>query len=179
MIEDETVTGSESEVQRESGKASPGSIVKKVWIKASPETVFSALTESRQLIHWFCDKASCDPREGGELTAYWKSGKEGRQGRALITRIVPGRVLELLWIDEGRGQQENGPRHTLSYEIRSKSGMTELVMHDRDDACLGPEANDFFTEGWNAVLLELKDYCERKERSARPRQRDRASAKRE
>ncbi|NLT65969.1 MAG: hypothetical protein GXX84_05140 [Acidobacteria bacterium] len=57
--------------------------------------------------------------------------------------------------------------------------MTELVMHDRDDACLDQESNDFFTEGWNAVLLELKDYCERKERSTRPRQRDRASAKRE
>jgi fructose-bisphosphate aldolase class 1 len=31
------------------------------------------------------------------------------------------------------------------------------------------EALDFLTQGWNSVLMELKDYCEFKERAAKKR----------
>jgi len=143
-------------------------ISKKVWIKASADTVFSALTEPKELVRWFCDRASCAPREGSELVASWKTGKASRQGRAVFTRVVPPSFLELLWIDEGEGEHPEGAGHSLSYEIRTKSGMTELVMMDQDDS-LSDEEMQFFDKGWNSVLLELKDHCERKERSAKIR----------
>lgn len=152
------------------GGAPGNKIVKKVWIKASTQVVYRALTESRDLIHWFCDRASCDPRTGGELVACWRSGKSVQKGRAVITRIEPECALELLWIDEGKeGQQDGDPRHTLGYEIRSKSGMTELVMTDKDQSASDEDAYTILDQGWNTVLLELKDYCERKERSAKAR----------
>jgi uncharacterized protein YndB with AHSA1/START domain len=148
-------------------EGAPGNgIAKKVWIQASAETVYRALTEPGLLAHWFCDKASCDPREGGELLAEWHHGKDRRRGRAVITRLQPGRAMDLAWIDDGQGADPPS-RHTLSYEIRSKSGMTELVMTDRDDAPTDEETLEFLTDGWNSVLLELKDFCENRERTAK------------
>ena len=149
----------------------PGSkITKKVWIKASAETVYRALTDAKELTHWFCDRATCEPVEGQELVAHWKTGKSIQKGRAVFTRVVHGAALDLLWIDDGGGEQEKDSRHTLSYEIRSKSGMTELIMIDKDDAAPDEETGEFLDRGWNSVLLELKDYCERTERLAKPRQ---------
>lgn len=142
-------------------------ISKRVWIKASANTVYKALTEARELIRWFCDQASCDAREGGELTARWRAGKVTQKGRARFTRLSPGTSLELLWIDDGSGSQEENSHHTLSYEIRSKAGMTELAMIDKDDADSDEETYAILDQGWNSVLLELKDYCERKERAVK------------
>ncbi len=162
------MTGSQIEIRKRSG--TPGSkISKKVWIKASAETVYRALTDSRELGQWFCDRASCDPNQGKELIAYWKTGKSVQKGRALFTRVVPQCALDLIWIDDGAGEQEQKPSHTLSYEIRSKSGMTELIMTDIDDSAPDEETGDILDQGWNSVLLELKDHCERKERLAKPK----------
>jgi uncharacterized protein YndB with AHSA1/START domain len=163
------VTSSQFEVRKPSGKHPCSKIQKKVWIKASAEVVFSALTNSKELVRWFCDRASCDPREGGELTAHWRTRKSSQKGRAVFTRISPGTGLELLWIDDGNGAQVNESKHTLSYEIRSKSGLTEVVMLDIDDSASDEETYAFFDQGWNTVLMELKDYCERRERSLKLR----------
>jgi len=165
------VKNSQSEVRKRAGSFSSGRIVKKVWIKASTTVVYSALTESGELMHWFCDRASINPIEGGEFTASWKAGRAGQKGRAVVTRIVPGSALDLLWVDDGKGVQEKTSTHTLGYEIRSKSGMTELVMTDKDESASDDEELAAFDQGWNSVLLELKDYCERRERSSKLRQR--------
>jgi uncharacterized protein YndB with AHSA1/START domain len=142
-------------------------ILKKVWIQASTDVIYQALTDSKDLEHWFCDKASCDPREGGELIARWNSGKSRQKGHALFTRLIPGRMLELLWVDDGSGVRQESPKHTLKYEMSFKSGMTELVMTDKDDAASDEETNAFLDQGWNSVLIELKDFCENKERNIR------------
>jgi uncharacterized protein YndB with AHSA1/START domain len=163
------VTGTKTEIPKKQAAVRGGKISKKVWIKASPETVYKALTESKELVRWFCDRASCDPREGKEFVACWRSGKSSQQGRALFKRVVPESFLELLWIDDGNGERQEGTEHLLSYEIRSKSGMTELVMLDKDDSQSDEEACQVLDQGWNSVLMELKDYCERKDRSAKVR----------
>jgi uncharacterized protein YndB with AHSA1/START domain len=152
-----------------SGGSPRNRIKKRVWIKASTEVVYRALTESKELARWFCDRAFCDAREGGEFSAHWKTGESGQKGRAVFTHLVPGKSMELLWIDDGRGTDTKNSTHTLSYEIRSKSGMTELVMIDTGDSPSDEETLEFLDQGWNSVLLELKDYCERRERSAKVR----------
>ncbi len=162
------MTSGQLEVRKRTQESPSGKIVKKVWIKASAEVVYKALTESRELMRWFCDRASCDPREGGELVAYWKTGKTSQKGCARFMRLVPCTVIELLWIDDGDGPAKDS-KHTLSYEIRSKSGMTELVMVDKDDSAPDEETYAFLDQGWNSTLLELKDYCERRERSVKLR----------
>jgi len=146
-----------------------GQIQKKVLIQAPPDVVFSALTDARDLIRWFCDRASSDAREGGELTAFWKSGKTGIGGRARYIRIQPGETVELLWIDDGKGVLPEPATHTLSYSIRSKRCTCEVIMSDRDESSLDEETLALLDSGWNSVLLELKDYCERKARAGKPR----------
>jgi len=165
------VTSTQHEVRNQPGDRQHGKIQKKVWIKASADVVFKALTNAKDLVRWFCDRASCNAREGGEFIAHWRTRKSSQKGSAVFTRIVPGKELELRWIDEGRGTQPEHSGHTLSYEIRRKSGMTEVVMLDTDDSVPDEETYSFLDQGWNSVLLELKDYCERKERSLRLRSR--------
>jgi uncharacterized protein YndB with AHSA1/START domain len=172
------VTGRQSDALKLTNSSAKNIIQKKVWIRASSEVVFGALTDSKELVRWFCDRAASTPREGGELVAFWSAGKSGRKGRAVFTRIVPNSALELLWIDDGEGADSRSSKHTLSYSIRSKAGMTEVVMVDKDESASDGEAYDFLDQGWNTVLLELKDHCERRERSdkirsgSKPRSRD-------
>ncbi len=144
-------------------------IEKRVWIRATAEVVFRALTDSKELARWFCDRATSDPREGGELVAYWSSGKSGLKGRALFTNVTKPSVLELLWIDDGKGEQSATPKHTLRYEIRNKSEMTEVFMRDEDENPSDEEAFNTLDQGWNTVLLELKDFCERRQRAIKLR----------
>ncbi|HSW39619.1 MAG TPA: SRPBCC domain-containing protein [Acidobacteriota bacterium] len=152
------------------GRNNPdGRIRKKVWIKASADVVYRALTESKELERWFCDQASCTPREGGELIACWRNGKLRRKGRAVFTRLVPESEMELLWVDDGGDHPEQDLRHTLKYEIRSSSEMTELIVTDAVNLPTDEETYSFLDQGWNSVLLELKDHCEQKERASHAR----------
>jgi uncharacterized protein YndB with AHSA1/START domain len=143
-------------------------IEKRVWIQASVDIVFQALTKARSLEQWFCDKASSNPCAEGELFAQWNEGKTRRKGRAIFTRFEPPGGLTLRWVDDGHGE-DVAAAHTLSYEIHPRSGMTELVMADNDELETDEETLDFLAQGWNAVLLELKDYCEHRERAAKKR----------
>jgi uncharacterized protein YndB with AHSA1/START domain len=153
----------------DSSMVSKSRIEKKVLIQASPCVVFKALTEAKDLVHWFCDRATSDPCEGGELVAFWKTGRTSQKGRAVITRFEPESHLEMLWVDEGEESNSTDARHVLSYGIIAKKGSTEVVMCDTDDLPQTPEAIAILDHGWNDVLMELKEYCERKERSGKPR----------
>ena len=145
---------------------SKNKIEKRVWIQASAEIVFQALTKAGALEQWFCDKALSNPRAEGELIAQWNDGKTRRKGKAVYVRFEPPGGLTLRWVDDGSGG-DAAATHTLSYEIYSRSGMTELFMTDYDEVEMDEDALDFMAQGWNAVLLELKDYCEHKERAAK------------
>ena len=159
-----------SDMHRQSG----GKIVKKVWINASTKVIYGALTDPRELVHWFCDRASCDPREGGEFTAYWRTDK--LKGRGAFVRVLPGSTLELLWTDDGKGVRNQNSPHTLSYEIRSKSGMCEVVMTDQEIPAPEEETVSLRDQAWTSVLQELKDHCERRERAEKIRPRSRTAA---
>jgi len=128
-------------------------------------------------VQWFCDRATCEPVEGKHLTAHWKIGKSEQKGRAVFKRVIPGSFLELMWIYNDSGGSEHGAGHTLSYEIRSKSDMIELVMIDMDDGATDEETGEILDRGWNSVLMELKDFCERKERLSKPRRTPQVSSR--
>ncbi len=145
-----------------------GQIEKRVLIQASPAIVYKALTDAHDLVRWFCDRATSDPREGGELTAFWKSGKTGIKGRAVFSRLVQASFVELTWLDEGDGPVEEAC-HVFRYSIRHRRGTTEVALRDENGAPMEDESLAFLSEGWNYVLQGLKDHCERKERAGKPR----------
>jgi len=144
-------------------------IEKRVLIQAPPAPVFRALTEAKDLARWFCDRAASDPRAGGELTVCWKTRENSRKGRALITRFEKDALLEMLWLEEGDDRPGGNTRHILSYKITARKDSTEVLMIDEDDLPQNEEDIDVLNQGWNNVLMELKDYCERTERGARSR----------
>ncbi|MFH1574225.1 MAG: SRPBCC domain-containing protein, partial [Acidobacteriota bacterium] len=74
----------------EQGISQAGVIEKKVLIRASPETVFCALTSAEALEDWFCDQAASEAREGGQLQAQWRHGKHAQRGRAVYRRLETG-----------------------------------------------------------------------------------------
>jgi uncharacterized protein YndB with AHSA1/START domain len=143
-------------------------ITKRVLIQASPDIVYKALTDEHDLTRWFCDRATSDPREGGELSAFWRSGKTGIKGLARFTRLIPARCVELIWVDEGGGPVEN-VHHVFRYSIQHRHGTTEVALCDENGAPLDEESLTGLSEGWNYVLQDLKDFCERRERAEKSR----------
>jgi uncharacterized protein YndB with AHSA1/START domain len=146
-----------------------GRIEKHVLIKAAPAIIFNALTDARDLVRWFCDRATSDPRIGGELTAFWRDHKSGQRGRAVFTHLEPNAFVGLRWLEEGEGPGRADYTHTLFYTIRARRRDTEVVMQDQDTPYQESDFLAILDEGWNTVLLALKEFCERKERSGKNR----------
>ena len=95
--------------------------------------------------------------------------KPVKKGRSIITRFEKDALLEMLWLDEGNNSTGDNARHVLSYAIMAGRDSTEVLMSDEDDLPQNEEDIDVLSQGWNDVLMELKDYCERTERLARSR----------
>jgi uncharacterized protein YndB with AHSA1/START domain len=134
-------------------------IEKRVFIQAPPEIVFRALTDAKELSQWFCDRAVSDPRSGGELTVQWKGIRgKGQQGRAVFSTVEPPTLVRLEW-------QEDGSAHSLTYRIRATRTSTEVSMVDEGEMFADGETHAFVNDGWNSVLLELKDHCEQRHRA--------------
>ena len=144
-----------------------GNIHKRVFIQASAATIYRALTDAKALSFWFCDKATSDPRVDGELTAHWRTGKAGMKGRAVYRQLIPDLLVELLWVDEGTGADPAAASHRLIYTINQRKNSCEVIVDDQDSNIPDDETYAILDKGWNAVLNELKDYCESAERSLR------------
>ena len=149
--------------------SSRGSIEKKVLIQASPGVIYRALTDAKDVVQWFCDRATSDPRVGGEFRAYWRMGNGGQaqRGRAVFTALVPDAQVELHWVDEGDNESTDANRHTLCYTIRLKRGTAEVSVRDEGPPFADQETFDLLSEGWIGVLRDLKEHCESKQRSSR------------
>lgn len=147
---------------------SKGSIQKKVLIQASPGVIFRALTEAKDVVQWFCDRATSDPRVGGEFRAYWRmGGGQAQRGRAIFSALVPDAQVELHWVDEGDDETAKAARHTICYTIRLKRGTAEVTVRDDGPPFADDETFELLSEGWISVLRDLKEHCESKQRSTR------------
>jgi uncharacterized protein YndB with AHSA1/START domain len=69
--------------------------------EASPEDVFKALTEPRELTKWFLKSAKIKPVEGSTYTFAWE-GYDLQTGK--VVRVVPDRLLVLTWPNSVRGK---------------------------------------------------------------------------
>lgn len=95
----------------------------------------------------------------------------------MYTHIVPNAQVELLWLDDGVDpKRKEEARHRLSFRISYRRGSSEVVVYDEGDPAPDPETFAVLDEGWNSVLLELKDHCERRERAAKRKSADSSPA---
>jgi uncharacterized protein YndB with AHSA1/START domain len=70
----------------------PNSVEREILIEASPEIIWSVITEPDQISRWFSDEADVQGRAGADGTLTWRQG--GRGGYKESDLIVPIRVVE-------------------------------------------------------------------------------------
>ena len=129
------------------------SVVKEVFVAATPDQVWQALTDARELARWFPVEARVEPGVGGSI---WISWGEGAGGEAPITAWEPGRRLE--WTEQ------RGPvKIAVDFQLTAQAGGTlvRLVQSGFGD---GPEWDDEFhmvQGGWAYFMAHLQWYLER------------------
>jgi uncharacterized protein YndB with AHSA1/START domain len=126
---------------------------KELFIRATPERVWRALTEKAELVQWFLTEAVVDVRPGGALHFAWQQD------------VMDGHFFEL-----------DPPRHLVfSWEEQHKLGATTVTIDltPQEDGTLlrlvhtgfgsGPEWDSTFTgtdTGWTEELANLRIWLE-------------------
>jgi uncharacterized protein YndB with AHSA1/START domain len=138
-------------------------------IAASPEDVWRALTEARELVRWFPLDARVTPGVGG--TMLWNWG-DGWDWESRIEAWEPGRRLRLVQDDarpadaEGKpiAPGETGPaRIAMEFTLETHQGKTRLrLVHSGfGEGAAWDNELEGITEGWQAELRSLRFYLER------------------
>ena len=127
-------------------------ITQTYFYEATPDTVFGALTEPKQLKSWFLKSARIKPVEGSDYTFAWE-GYDRQKGK--VVKVVPNRLLVLTWPNSFKGKAfMTDARFTL----REKGGGTLLTVRHT-----GFEEGDDWVwlygavqSGWAYFLTNLK-----------------------
>ncbi|HEX2293146.1 MAG TPA: SRPBCC family protein [Gaiellaceae bacterium] len=114
--------------------------------EASPEEVWSALTEPERLTRWLANVAEVDLRVGGRFVLVWNEGDENHRDDGRIRALEPGRLLELDWTYPGE------PDSVARFELRPDGDGTILVLDHRG---LPPAAIAGYGAGWHSHLDSL------------------------
>ena len=126
-------------------------------LEASPDTVWRALTDARELERWFPLEARVEPGEGGSVFMSWKNEYEGE---SRITVWEPGRHLQITW---GFTDEEREITQLTDFHLEGAKGRT--VLRVVTSGFPNDPAWDAWYEGtrqgWAYELESLKRYLER------------------
>ncbi|HEY1351972.1 MAG TPA: SRPBCC domain-containing protein [Ktedonobacteraceae bacterium] len=128
-------------------------IEKELFIKASPERVFRALTEKEELERWFLQKAEIDLRPGGAIRFEWRPGVMN-VGKILI--LDPPRRLSYSWDVQTPGAT------TVTFDLTSENDGTRLHVVNTGFGEGGDWDHyyDLRTDGWGVHLGNLAAWLE-------------------
>jgi uncharacterized protein YndB with AHSA1/START domain len=73
-------------------------VTREIEFEATPEEVWSAITEPEQLEQWFANEVELDARPGGHAAFRWDNGEERT---AVVDEVDAVRRLGLRWDDGG------------------------------------------------------------------------------
>jgi uncharacterized protein YndB with AHSA1/START domain len=129
------------------------SLEKELFIKATPERVFQALTTKDDLERWFLVKAEVDLRPGGAIRFEWGPGVFN-VGKILV--LEPPHRLSYSW-----EALEPSPT-TITFELTAENDGTRLhLIHTGIGE--GEDWDTYYTSvngGWNAHLTNLTAWLE-------------------
>ena len=126
-------------------------------IKASPETVFAALTRPEQIAEWWGPDAGpvllaeIDLREGGRFRVRFRmvDGSE-HESSGVYREVAPPRRLVMTW--QWRGEDTN--ESLVSIDLRPLEDGTEMTFtHSR---LPNRASRDSHLEGWNGAIDKLE-----------------------
>jgi uncharacterized protein YndB with AHSA1/START domain len=113
---------------------------------ATPEELWSALTEPERLGRWLADVAELELRVGGRFHLRWSESDGTQRTDGSVLALEPGRLLELNWT------YPDEPDSTVRFELRPDGDGTILVLDHRG---LPPAAIAGYGAGWHSHLDSL------------------------
>jgi len=124
--------------------------------ETTPERVFRAVTEPKEIVRWFLAKAELPPKKGARYRFEWPGGYS-HEGTVLD--FVPGRRVTLSW--------PNGPVsrrfHTrVTFSVRRAGKGTFLTVHHSGfpPTPVGIEQYGGTESGWAYYLVNLRSVLE-------------------
>lgn len=129
------------------------SIEKELFIKASPERVFRALTEKDELERWFLRKAEIDLRPGGTIRFEWRPGVFN-QGKILV--LEPPHRLSYTW------EVQTPDVTTVTFELTAENDGTLLHVINTGYR-EGEDWDSYYDQrhnGWGIHLGNLRAWLE-------------------
>ena len=117
------------------------SVEREVLIAATPEVVWSVITEPEHISRWFSDDADVDGHVGSDGTLTWKPG--GRGGRKDVDLIVPIRVVEaepfrrfcFRWNHPQGAAPDESNSALVEFSLSEESGGTRLTGRGERHRC--------------------------------------------
>ena len=147
-------------------------IVSEIEIAAPPERVFRALTDAKQLIHWWGDQEACratvwemDARPGGK----WRFEASDPSGKLVINGVrefkahgeileySPPRYLVYTWI--ANWHEKPDLVTVVIWDLKATRNGTHVKMTHSGLAEIAVARKDY-TGGWPGVVELLKKYAE-------------------
>jgi uncharacterized protein YndB with AHSA1/START domain len=140
-------------------------IKKNIVIDATPEAVFKAITDPKELTNWFPDQAILEPKIGGKMKfSFFKTDSEYRQmdyfPEGTITEIIPNKKISYTW------QEPNipgFPNTVVTWELeKMEDNKTRLKLFHT--GFKPDETAKKHNEGWSHFLGQLIKYCAKRDK---------------
>jgi uncharacterized protein YndB with AHSA1/START domain len=139
-----------------------------ITINAPASKVWNALVNPEQTKKYmFGCEAISEWRKGSSLL--WKGQHEGKEMvfvKGNVEDIQPERLLAYTVIDPNSTIEDIPENYlTVTYELKSKNGRTDLMVTQGDYSTVADGENRFKEssnngEGWNPILVEIKKLVE-------------------
>jgi uncharacterized protein YndB with AHSA1/START domain len=144
-------------------------LVSEIHIDASPERVFKALIDPKQVLQWWTspdcpiDDFSIDPRTGGRWRYDTRQTKNNVNGvskfhcEGEVLEYDPPRVLAYTWI--ANWHERPAQRTAVRWELAASKGGTLLRVTHSGLADL-PISRKDYSGGWPGVVEQIKKFIE-------------------
>jgi uncharacterized protein YndB with AHSA1/START domain len=131
-------------------------VEKTLHLSATPDRVWRALTNPRELGQWFPDRTDLHPGVGN---TGWFDWEDHGKFAVRIDEVSPLKRLVWTWAREPGIELEEGHRTTVEWtlEPRSDGGTT---LHLRESGFVDPASRDQNDQGWDKELRELVEYLQ-------------------
>ncbi|HLF89845.1 MAG TPA: SRPBCC domain-containing protein [Anaerolineales bacterium] len=135
-------------------------------IATSREKVFKALTDPKELTHWWMSKSLSDPRAGGSFEYVWEFNDPSRNGKQTgeYLEVVPNQKLRYPW-EAG----DNGGAHNTTVEFTLRDApegdapegtLLELAHTGYKSGGDWDQVYEMTAQAWGFFLGNLKAYLE-------------------
>jgi uncharacterized protein YndB with AHSA1/START domain len=136
-------------------------IRKTIVVDASPEIVFKALTDEKELVQWMPREAKMDARVGGEyeFKYHWGDRNLDTVLHGKILELEPNRRLSYTWDAQTADRNPRISGSVVTWILDSlPEGKTRVTLIQSG---VGKQFSKDADTGWNYFLGRLASYCKR------------------